>query len=311
MILTATLPVLPPGNALNNREWATLIWLGIVAISLLSWKDMRPLLANVVRSAAKPVLVLPAVALWGWTALLVVAASRVHLWTGDLVKDTVIWSIGPALGLYWSVTKVSEDPQFFRRLALSTIGYTVLIEFYVNLRVFSLLGELVLLPTITFVALMAVVAARDKKYSNVKTVIDVMMSLAGLGLLVYVTIALVSSWHAEDLGHDVRDLLLPAWLTVGAVPYVYGLSLFFGYQSAFGRIDWWMKGQDRAARRAKLALVVELNVRTHLVNRFGGRWLNELAEARTFSAARDVARGYRQASSSLPKAALIDRSPSG
>ena len=39
----------------------------------------------------------------------------------------------------------------------------------------SLLGELVLLPTITFVALMAVVAARDKKYSSVKTVIDVMM----------------------------------------------------------------------------------------------------------------------------------------
>jgi hypothetical protein len=90
MILTATLPALPPANAPNNREWATLIWLGIVAASLVSWKDMRPLLANVVRSAAKPVLVLPAVALWGWTALLVVAASRVHLWTGDLLKDTVI-----------------------------------------------------------------------------------------------------------------------------------------------------------------------------------------------------------------------------
>ena len=308
MILTATLPVLPPGNALNNREWATLIWLGIVAVSLLSWKDMRPLLANVVRSAAKPVLVLPAIALWGWTALLVVAASRVHLWTLDLLKDTVIWSIGPALGLYWSVTKVSENPQFYRRLALSTIGYTVLIEFYMNLRVFSLLRELILLPTITFVALMAVVAARDKKYSTVKTFLDVMMSLAGLGLLVYVTIALVSSWHAEDLGHDVRDLLLPAWLTVAAVPYVYGLSLFFGYQSAFGRIDLWMKGQDRVAKRAKLALVVELNVRTHPVNRFGGRWLNELAEARTFSAARDVVRRYRRASFSASAESRADRS---
>lgn len=293
MVTVAFVISLPPGNELNNREWATLVWLAIGVTWVLSRKDMRPLVANVVRTAIHPLLLIPAVVLWGWTALVVLAAFRLHLWTGDLFKDTVIWLIGPALGLYFSVTKLSKDPLFFRRMARDTVRYTVLIEFYVNLRVFSLPVELLLLPTITFLALLAVVAGTDKKYRPVKTLLDYLMFFAGMALLVFVTVTLVNSLHGEDFGHDARDLALPVWLTIGALPYLHALSLFTGYQSAFVRVDWWMKGDKKAARRAKLALVLELNARTHLVHQFGGRWLTELAEARTSADAHEVVRRYR------------------
>lgn len=283
---------IPAGNALNNREWATLIWVVVVAAWILSRKDIRPTALAVVRSASRPYVVVPAVALWLWTAGVVLAASRIRLWTGDLLKDTLIWSIGPALGLYWSVTKVSKDPLFFRHMAIDTLRYTVLIEFYVNLRVFSLPVELVLIPGVTFMAMLAAVAGTDAKYGPARTAIDALMSIAGLALLAFVTIILVGSWHHEDFGHDVKDLALPIWLTVGALPYLYGLSLFSGYQQAFWRIDW-CKRDVKAARRAKFALVVELNGRTHLVNRLSGRWFNDLAEAPTFADAREVVRRYR------------------
>src|SRR5690242_15813629 len=84
MILAAGLALLPPGNSLNNREWATLIWLAIGVGWVLSRKDMRPVVASMLRTATHPVLVVPAAGLWGWTVVIVWAASYVHLWTGDL-----------------------------------------------------------------------------------------------------------------------------------------------------------------------------------------------------------------------------------
>ncbi len=292
MIPVDWLSLIPPGNELNNRELATVIWLVIAAAFVLWRKEARPLLASLVRFATSRVIVITTTGLWCWTAVLVLVASRLHLWTGDLLKDTMIWLIG-AFGLFFGVTKLSNDPQFFRRIGLNTVRAGVLVDFYINLRVLSLPVEFILIPTVTFMALLAVTAGADPKNQSVKTLVNVVISAAGIALLAYVTIALIGGWGREDLGHDLRDLALPVWLTVGILPYLYGLSLFVGYQSQFLRMDFWTRGDLQAGRRAKFALLVELNIRTHLVNGLAGHWFNDLAQARTLSEARAIVRRYR------------------
>ena len=261
---------MPAGNELNNRELATLFWLGVGAVWMLWRKDTRPLVGSLLRTAAHLALLTPAILIWVWTALVVFVAYRFRLWTADLINDTIIWSIGPAVGLFLSVNNVSKDPRFFRNTALSAIKYSILIEFYVNLRVFSFPVELlVLLPGITFLALIAAFAGTDDKYRPAKRVVDVVLALAGIAIFVYVTVNLVGSWRQEDPWHDLRELALPVWLTLGLLPFLYALSLYLGYQGAFWRIDWHTK--DRRGRlRAKAALLIELHVRAHLVAKFGG-----------------------------------------
>jgi hypothetical protein len=114
-------------------------------------------------------------------------------------------------------------------------------------------------------------------------------------IVVYVTVALVGSWRQEDPWHDLRELALPVWLPLCLLPCIYALSLYSGYQVAFLRIDLFAKGRPGARRRAKAALLVNLNVRTHLVAKFGGGWLTQIAEAQTLSEARAVVRRYRTA----------------
>lgn len=288
---------MPPGNELNNREWATLVWIGVGLIWLLWRKETRESSVSLLRTAANPVLVVPAIVMWAWTAIVVFVAYRLHLWTNDLIKDTVIWSIGPALGLYFSANDVGKDPHFFRRAALRTIRYSVLIEFYVNLRVFSLFVELVLLPGVTLLALLVWFAGTDEKYRPTKCVLDVLVGLVGLAIVIYVTASLIGSWRQEDPWHDLRELALPIWLTIGVLPFVLAFSLFSGYQAAFWRIDW--HTNDRRVRRlAKFALLLELNVSAHPIAKFGGGWLTQIAGARSFDEARGVVRRYREANSS-------------
>src|SRR5207302_332924 len=103
-------------------------------------------------------------------------AYRIRLWTTDLIKDTVIW-VGSGVALYFSVTQVRRQPHFFRGAALTGFKAAVFIEFYVNLYVFPFLIELILLPMITMLLMLSLVAGRDEKTRDVKRFIDALTAL--------------------------------------------------------------------------------------------------------------------------------------
>jgi hypothetical protein len=288
--LSAIRPVFA-GNELNNREWATLVWLAVVVVLMLWSKRTRHPVLVLVRTATTSLLAGLAVGLWIWAAGIVWLGERVHLWTGDLLKDTVIWAIGPALALIYGLAP--SNPNFFRRAVLGTVQISVFVEFYLNLHVFGFIQELVLLPVVTAVAVLAQFAGTDPKYRPAKRLFDVILGCIGLALLAYASVTLIANWRQEDPLHDVRELALPVWLTIGAVPYLLVLSLFFNYQAAFRRLAWSSKDVN-AVRRAKLALLIELNVRSNRVGAFGSPWINRLTEAHSFTEARRVARKFRQ-----------------
>lgn len=290
--LSALGPVLA-ANELNNREWATLVWLGGGIVFALWWKPLRQPVLSLVRTATISLLGVLVAGLWVWSAGIAFLGQRAHLWTADLLKDTAVWAVGPALVLVYRLNQASSDPRFFRRVLLDTVKLSVLVEFYLNLRVLGFVQELVLLPVVTVVALLAQGAGNVGKYRRVKQVFDFILVGIGVALLAYVTITLVASGRQEDPWRDVRQLALPIWLTLGAVPYIYGASLLFNYQGAFGRVTW--SSKDLAAvRRAKLALLIELNVRSHAVGRFYDPWTTRLTEAHSFTEARSVVRQFRQ-----------------
>jgi len=265
----------------------------------LWWTPTRQAVLSLIRTATISILGVLVVGLWVWTAGIAFAGAEIHLWTPDLLKDTAIWGIGPAFVLVYRLPRASTDPQFFRRVVLETVKLSVLVEFDVNLHVLGFVQEFVLLPVVTFVALLAQVAGTEQRYRLVQQVFDFILTGIGVALLAYVTITLITSWHQEDPWRDVRELALPIWLTLGAVPYIYGVSLLFNYQGAFSRLDWTTRKsaavhRAKLVRRARLALLIELNVRSHQVGTFYDPWTTRLAEAHNLSEARRIVRQFRR-----------------
>lgn len=284
---------MPSGNELNNREWATLVWLGVAIVLVLWWNPTRRPLLSLVRTATISILGVLVAGLWVWSAGVVVLAAQVHLWTADLVKDTALWAIAPALVLVYRLPQASGNSTFFRRVLLDTVKVSVFVEFYVNLQVFGFVQELVLLPVVTSVAVLDQFAGTDQKYRPAKRLFDVILAGIGFALLAYVTTTLIANWHQANLSHDVRLLVLPVWLTAAAVPYIFGTGLFFNYQGAFRRLARASKDAT-AVRRAKLALLRELNVRSYRVGTFYDPWITHLTESRNFHEARGVVRQFLQ-----------------
>ena len=100
---------------LNNRELASLIWLIVAAAWVLSRRDLRARITSIFKGLANPLLLLPLLGMLGWIALEIWAGGKLALWNTGLISNTVVWTVGTALVLYFNVDKATEDPLFFSK----------------------------------------------------------------------------------------------------------------------------------------------------------------------------------------------------
>jgi hypothetical protein len=159
--------------------------------------------------------------------------------------------------------------------------------------VLNLIAELALQPFLLLLGLLIAVAESDERLRALRTPLNALLAAIGLSMLAYSVRQLLISWNAVDKPVTALQFALPIWLTVGLLPYVYLLSLYSNYQSAFHAIDVHSDNR-RVRRRANLALVTGLHFRARDSNAFGGSpWLERIVSAPTFSAARRVVADFQ------------------
>ena len=242
----------------------------------------------------KPPLPETLVILVTYVGLICLAAHRLGLWTTDLISETVWWFVGTALVLLVNISVALKEAKFYRRVALEVLGITLLLDFLMNdLFVFSLPVELLLLPLLTFLAMLAVVAQMDPTKRQVASLIGCMQALAGLSIAVFVVVKAVSNWSEVTTEIHFLEFILPVWLTLAFLPFLYVISVLVAYESAFARIESSIRDQKGIPWRVKLALATVLGGRARYAAGFVGGWIEDAAAAGSFWATRSVVRDFR------------------
>jgi hypothetical protein len=230
-------------------------------VFLLVRKDLRSSVWQVLRTALSPKILIPLLVFVGWVIGLVAAASQVELWGTARVTDTVFWFVTAGLVLFGSIDKISKEPRFVRRTTYATVRAGAFIEVFTEVFVLSLVAELLLVPFLTFLALLSAVAARDPEHHLVKRFVERVLMLVGFGVIGYVTINLINDWGSLDKADVAHQFALPIWLTIGILPYIYLLGLFAAYEMAFVRINLANDRSGWARTRTKIALVSTFHMR--------------------------------------------------
>jgi hypothetical protein len=129
-----------------------------------------------------------------------------------------------------------------------------------------------------------------------------LLALIGLALLAFVAHQLYANWGNLDKHVTLLQFALPIWLTIGLLPYIYLLSLYANYELAFMRIGF--AAEDRKARRrAKLALVTKLHLRSRDSHDFAAPWFQRIASAPNLRAARRVVGEFQKSKRDEERAA--------
>lgn len=266
---------------LDNREIATLAWLGVMAAFALWRREVRRGAVDLLRLAPHWKISAPLVVFTTYVAGLVMLARELGLWDTGLIAQTTVWFVGTGTVLLFSAHRASE-PGFFRRTALKTVEVAVITEFFLNLFVFHLAIEFVLVPFLFVLVGMSVVAGGENRYAPAKRFVDSLLALTGLCVAAYVVYRVTTDWSEIDIRDTVSGFATPVWLTLGAMPFIYLLGAIATYESTFVRVDF-ASEDTKSRRRVKLALIWVLKLDLADVAAFAGRWPRDASEAPTFA----------------------------
>lgn len=269
---------------MNNRELATFIILGgLLTLALLSG-DLRSTLKGLATQlfASKLTAVLAAYVLVIGGA--VWAASRLGIWSTALLGATLLWFLFTGFAWFVSLPQASEDPDFFKPRFIEALGIAAFFEFFLNAQVLSLPIEIFGQLAVTFIVLLNVAAMQKQEHKPVAQFTSVILAITSGGLLTYTVIKLASTWPSVDKSALANELLMPIWLAVAVIPFLYCVAFHIGYQALFRRLRF-MNDRKSLSVPAKLGIMLGLRGALVDVGTFTGSPAHSAARSRSIRSA--------------------------
>ena len=121
---------------------------------------------------------------------------------------------------------------------------------------------------------------------------EMFLAAIGIALALFTAIQLVRQWDVLDRRLLALELILPVWITVGALPFVYLMAAYASYQSAFLRINHAVKTR-RERVRAKVAAIGTFRNHLRDLNAFTFLWAKQAGEAKSLRGARQTIKNFR------------------
>lgn len=237
-------------NLFNNREIATAIWLLVIFILMLFNRVIRKSFLDVFKKAFFDIKILSSIFFMiAYTAGIVFVLYQINFWNISLLKDTVVWFCFTAIVMCFNLVTSETDQNLFRKVIVDTIKIVIIIEFIVNTYTFSLVGELVLIPVVTFIVILGVVAKTDEKNSSVAKLTNGLLIIIGIVILIFVISNVVSDYKNFVSLDTLRNFLLPPLLTSLFLLSIYFIVSSSTYEQLFVQLN--LGGYEKKSKKLK------------------------------------------------------------
>jgi hypothetical protein len=174
---------------------------------------------------------------------LLVGLHAVDLWTSALAKDSVLWFLFS--GPFFAMSVVaSRSGQFSGAgLARGAVSATIVVEYVASSYTFPLPVELVLVPSLTVIALLSAVAETRDEFIPARKLFGGLTAVAGFLVFAFSIRMAVADFASFGAADTWRAIALAPVLSLLFVPFVYCLALYSSYETLFLRLKF-STGED-------------------------------------------------------------------
>lgn len=222
----------------SNRELAIAIWLLVAIIWTLSQRKIRESLFHVIRAFFAWKLAISYVLMFSYITLMLVSLNALGIWQLTYFPNTILWVLCIAFVMLFEFSK-ANDLNFFKNAIKDNLKILIVLEFLVNLYVFDLWVELLLVPILVILGGMIAIAETDQKYATVKTLLNYIMAFVGLCLTSYALYMVSVDFKHFATLENFKGFYLPILLTIMFLPFIY--SLYASYENLFVRLQFFVK----------------------------------------------------------------------
>lgn len=220
-------------NLLTNREIAILIWLTILLVAILSQKNVRSSVFDLLKALFA---IFPSIAtMLLYVFLIVLVLYFDGFWDVTLLKDTILWVIGGAFIMLYNSSKVMADERYLKHILLQNLTMFIIVEYIISQYVFALWFELLLIPVLTILGALQAVAGADEKNIVVKRFLDGLLGVIGILLILHAVYGVVLDIKGFATSDTLRSIMLAPILSLTFLPFFYGFVLWMKYGMVFVR----------------------------------------------------------------------------
>jgi hypothetical protein len=239
----------------SNREIATGLWILAAMLLALSKSELRQGMLNVLKAFFQPKILLSIVFMLVYTVAIVIVLWSIRLWNHALLKDTALWFCLTGVVLVFDFVTSKSNENVFWRIVVDNARVVVLIEFLVNAYTFSLVVELLLVPVVTFIALIEAVAGTNKEHAVVAKIARRILIAFGLAVISYVVVKAISDFQNLRNLETARSFVLAPLLSLLFSPFLYFTLLITNYELLFVRLKLGPEKDEDLQRYAKRRII--------------------------------------------------------
>ena len=223
---------------MDNREYASIILMGLIAIYLLTKGKLLSVIksfADVVKCALSPKILIPALILVTYSALLIYGAFEFGFWNTGILLDTILEVVFVGFPSMLIASKATSVTSIKKELIVPEVRFGALASFYINLVCFPIPFEVALQVVLLFLGIGHAQFSSRRDVSNL-CLFENMRVVLCIIVCVATTLLLSNAWFSMDWGVELSSLFLSIWYPVFIMPYVLALAYYASLESMAMRI---------------------------------------------------------------------------
>lgn len=246
-------------SILSTREWATLIWGCIFMLYVLCHREIRKSLWNVIVIFFDKKLRI----LWEIILLYVLTITMVFcylpIWENIYIKDIIIWFLFSGLIYCMNAVSSEADETYIKKILKDNLKFTMILEFFMSTFTFNIWIELAIIPVITIIIVMNVIAERKEEYKSVHKLLDSILAIAGFWIF-YETIKIgINEYKQLNIINTLVSFMIPIVYLILIIPLEYILELYSKYEVLFLRMTFKEEKDKRIRLHHRTAIFRECN----------------------------------------------------
>ena len=246
-------------SILSTREWATLIWGCIFMLYVLCHKEIRKSFWNVIVIFFDKKLRI----LWEIIVLYVLTITMVFcylpIWENIYIKDIIIWFLFSGLIYCMNAVSSEADETYIKKILKDNLKFTMILEFLMSTFTFNIWIELAIIPVITIIIVMNVIAERKEEYKSVHKLLDSVLAIVGFWIF-YETIKIgINEYKQLNIINTLVSFMIPIVYLILIIPLEYLLELYSKYEVLFLRMTFKEEKDKRIRLHHRTAIFRECN----------------------------------------------------
>ena len=263
-------------SILSTREWATLIWGCIFMLYVLCHREIRKSLWNVIVIFFDKKLRI----LWEIILLYVLTITMVFcylpIWENIYIKDIIIWFLFSGLIYCMNAVSSEADETYIKKMLKDNLKFTMILEFFMSTFTFNIWIELAIIPVITIITVMNVIAERKEEYKSVHKLLDSILAIAGFWIF-YETIKIgINEYRQLNIINTLVSFIIPIVYLILIIPLEYALELYSKYELLFLRMTFKEEKDKKTKIRHRVAVICSCRISVRRVLLFQREYMGRM-----------------------------------